>query len=47
MPRCEVPPVQRWRLQYLRKLLLARLEMEARCEDVEDINELIDSLASS
>ena len=47
MPRCEVTPVQRWRLQYLRKLLLARLEMEARCEDVEDINELVDSLARS
>ena len=47
VPRSEVPPVQGWRLQYLRKLLYARMELETRCEDVEEVSSLIDSLSSS
>ena len=45
--RKEVPDGEGWRLQYLRKLLEARMEMSTRCEDLEDINTIINSLCSS
>ena len=47
VPRSEVPPGEGWRVQYLAKLLLAKREMMVMCQDVEEINLLIDSLCSS
>ena len=47
VPRAEVPPGEGWRVQYLSKLLLARREMMVMCQDVEQVNVLIDSLRSS
>ena len=47
VPRAEVPPGEGWRVQYLSKLLLARREMMVMCQDVEQVNVLIDSLCSS
>ena len=47
VPRSEVPAMQGWRVQYLGKLLDARLEMEAKCEDTEEITTLIDDLCRS
>ena len=45
--RAEVPMGEGWRLQYLAKLLEARKELETSCQNVEEINLLIDSLCSS
>ena len=45
--RAVVPPSEGWRWQYLGKLLIARRQMDERCEDLDDINELIESLCSS
>ena len=45
--KTEVPALEGWRLQYLSKLLKARSEMETNCQDLEEINGLIDSLCSS
>ena len=45
--RREVPGGEGWRIQYLAKLLNARLEMEAESEDLEEINDIINSLCSS
>ena len=42
-----VPMGEGWRVQYLAKLLQARKEMETKCQDVEEINLLIESLCSS
>ena len=47
VPRTEVQMGDRWRVQYLAKLLEARKEMEAKCHNVEEINNLIESLCSS
>ena len=45
--RAEVPMGEGWRLQYLAKLLEVRKELETSCQNVEEINLLIDSLCSS
>ena len=45
--KAEVPVGEGWRVQYLAKLLQARKEMETKCQDVEEINILIESLCSS
>jgi len=45
--RVEVPPMEGWRVQYLGKLLEARMEMDTKCQDMEDVTTLIDSLCSS
>ena len=45
--KTEVPTGDGWRVQYLAKLLQARMEMETKCQNVEQINLLIDSLCSS
>ena len=45
--RREVPKGEGWRIQYLAKLLDARLEMKDQCQDLEEINSIIDSLCSS
>ena len=45
--KAEVPVGEGWRVQYLAKLLQARKEMESKCQDVEEINILIESLCSS
>ena len=45
--RKEVPDGEGWRVQYLGKLLEARMDMSTRCEDLEDINTIINSLCSS
>ena len=45
--RAEVPAMGGWRVQYLGKLLEARMEMDSKCQDLEEINALIDSLCSS
>ena len=45
--RKEVPDGEGWRIQYLGKLLDARMDMSTRCEDPEEINTIIDSLCSS
>ena len=45
--REEVPANEGWRVQYLAKLLDARGEMEIMCENLEEINLLIDGLCSS
>ena len=42
-----VPDNEGWRIQYLRKLLDARLELESTCDDYEELTNLIDSLCSS
>jgi hypothetical protein len=47
VPRAEVPAMQGWRVQFLGKLLEARMEMDSKCQDLEEINTLIDSLCSS
>ena len=45
--RAVVPSTEGWRWQYLGKLLLARRQMEEKCENVDEITLLIDSLCSS
>ena len=45
--RSLVPPTEGWRWQYLGKLLPARRQMEEKCENVDEITLLIDSLCSS
>ena len=45
--RAKVPALQGWRIQYLGKLLEAREEMNAKCENIEEITLLINSLCSS
>ena len=45
--RVDVPHNEGWRWQYLGKLLDARRELSARCEDTKSINELIEGLCSS
>ena len=45
--RVEVPMGEGWRIQYLSKLLHARKDLEIKCQDVEEINTLIESLCSS
>ena len=45
--RREVPKGEGWRIQYLAKLLDARLGMKDKCQDLEEINSIIDSLCSS
>ena len=45
--RREVPKGEEWRIQYLTKLLDARLEMKDKCQELEEINSIIDSLCSS
>ena len=45
--KAEVPVGEGWRVQYLAKLLQARKEMETKCQDVEEVNLLIESLCSS
>ena len=47
VPRTEVPAMQGWRVQFLGKLLEARMEMDSKCQDLEEINNVIDSLCSS
>ena len=47
MERAELPSSEGWRLMYLAKLLKARMDMEARCQDVEEVTTLIESLCSS
>ena len=45
--RAEVPNGDGWRVHYLAKLLEARKEMDIKCQNVEDITPLIESLCSS
>ena len=45
--RADVPQNERRRWHYLAKLLDARRELNARCEDTDLINELIEGLCSS
>ena len=45
--KSEVPEQEKWRLIYLKKLLLARRELESSCEDTQEVTALIDSLCSS
>jgi hypothetical protein len=45
--RVEVPMGEGWRIQYLSKLLHAKKDLEIKCQDVEEINILIESLCSS
>ena len=40
-------PTEGWRWQYLAKLLHARRELLTRCENVDDITSIIDSLCRS
>ena len=47
VPRAEVPAMQGWRVQFLGKLLEARMEMDSKCQDLEEINTLMDSFCSS
>ena len=47
VPRAEVPAMEGWRVQFLGKLLEARMEMDTKCQDLEEVNTLIDSLCSS
>ena len=47
IPRSEVPPLEGWRVQYLGKLLNARIGMNTECQDVEEISFLIESLCTS
>ena len=47
VPRVEVPPTEGWRLQYLRKLLDARRELDIEGENIDEISNLIDSLCST
>ena len=42
-----VPVNEKWRLQYLMKLIEARQEMKATSENTDDVTTLIDSLCSS
>ena len=43
----EVPAVDKWRIDYLDKLLQTRRRMECDVEDTRNIEELISSLCSS
>ena len=45
--RVEVPDREGWRVQYLGKLIVARSEMETMCQDVKELDTLIESLCSS
>ena len=45
--RAEVPMGEGWRIQYLSELLHAKKDLEIKCQDVEEINILIESLCSS
>ena len=45
--REQTPPAEGWRWQYLAKLLHARRELVTRCENIDDITTLINSLCSS
>jgi hypothetical protein len=45
--RAGLPMGEGWRLHYLSKLLVARKELETMCQNVEEINLLIESLCSS
>ena len=47
MKRAEVPAMEGWRIKFLGKLLEAREEMNAKCENIEEITLLINSLCSS
>ena len=47
LPRSNVPAADGRRVQYLSKLLSRRLEMETKCQDVEEITSLKVSLSSS
>ena len=47
VPRAEVPAMEGWRVQFLGKLLEARMEMDTKGQDLEEVNNLIDSLCSS
>ena len=42
--REQTPPSDGWRWQYLAKLLHARREMQTKCENVDEITTLIESL---
>ena len=46
VPRAEVPEMQGWRIHFLGKLLEARMEMDRKCQDLEEISSFIDSLCS-
>ena len=45
--RVEVPMGEGWRIQYLSKLLHAMKELETKCQYVEELNALIESLCNS
>ena len=45
--KSSVPDNEKWRLQYLMKLVMARQQMESSCEDTDEVNSLIESLCSS
>ena len=45
--KSSVPVNEKWRLQYLMKLIEARQEMKATSENTDDVTTLIDSLCSS
>ena len=42
--KSEVPEQEKWRLIYLKKLLLARRQLESSCEETQEVTALIDSL---
>ena len=46
-PRTGVPALEGWRLQYLRKLIFARMDMDTQCKDIEEISTLIDTLCTT
>ena len=43
----EVPDREGWRVQYLAKLIKAKQEMKTRCEPIDEIEKLIESLCTS
>ena len=47
IPKSEVPDQEKWRIIYLKKLLMARRQLESACEETSEVTALIDSLCSS
>ena len=45
--KSDLPVNEGWRVQFLMKLINARGEMEAKCEDTQEVTNLIESLCSS
>ena len=45
--KSDLPEVEGWRVQFLMKLVVARREMVANCEDTKEVTDLIESLCSS